>query len=270
MSKRSSHPLAKYRIGVVEAFALCAVVAAGVWYAGAWRSAALLEQLSRLSGPAYWELEPLKNAYGPGRNSRNHEEWIIRDYFTDKRDGVFLDVGANHYQTESNTYFLETSLGWSGIAVDALPEFGPDYAEHRPRTAFVAMFASDVADASVQFFVPGNNRLVSSSSREFVERHGAKGEARVVPTTTLNAVLEEAKITRIDFLNMDIELAEPQALAGFDINRFRPSLVCIEAHPDVRQQILEYFHRHGYIIVGKYLRVDPYNLYFKPLADELP
>jgi hypothetical protein len=87
-----------------------------------------------------------------------------------------------------------------------------------------------------------------------------------VPTTTLNAVLDQAGLTRVDFLSMDIELAEPKALAGFDIDRFQPGLVCIEAHLEVRQQILDYFATHRYSLVGKYLRADPHNLYFRPLS----
>ena len=64
---------------------------------------------------------------------------------------------------------------------------------------------------------------------------------------------------------MDIELSEPKALAGFTIERFKPELVCIEAHPEVRQQILDYFARHQYVVVAKYLRADDKNLYFTPL-----
>jgi hypothetical protein len=63
---------------------------------------------------------------------------------------------------------------------------------------------------------------------------------------------------------MDIELSEPKALAGFDIRRFKPQLVCIEAHPEVRQQILDYFAANRYVIIGKYLRADDKNLYFMP------
>jgi FkbM family methyltransferase len=211
------------------------------------------------------ELSALSSKYDINqRYSRNFEELIIRDYFGDKRDGVFLDVGANHYQNESNTYFLETSLGWSGIAVDALEEFAADYARHRPRTRFVAMFASDVSDQKVEFFV-ADNSLVSSADRTFVEREGAKGTARTVPTTTLTSLLDQAGIAKLDLLSMDIELSEPKALAGFDVDRFKPELVCIEAHADVRQQIIDYFTRHGYVVLGKYLRIDPNNLYFAPL-----
>src|SRR5262245_51530433 len=55
------------------------------------------------------EIEPLEHKYGPSRFSQGVEEWILRDFFQDRRDGVFVDVGANHYQTGSNTYYLETA-----------------------------------------------------------------------------------------------------------------------------------------------------------------
>jgi FkbM family methyltransferase len=218
-----------------------------------------------LGRTAIEEIERFR-AYGPSRSSRDFEEWLIRDHFKDRRDGVFLDVGANHYKTESNTYYLETSLGWSGLAIEPIEEFAADYKAHRPKTRFVAMFASDVADKKVQFFVP-NNSLLASSDPDFAKRYGTTGKARDVPTTTLDAVLEQAGIAAVDFVSMDIELAEPKALAGFAIERFRPSLVCIEAHPEVRQQILDYFQRHNYVVVGKYLRADTQNLYFRPVSE---
>ncbi len=208
------------------------------------------------------ELAALARQYGPDHNSRNAEEWIIRDYFKDGRDGVFLDVGANHYQRENNTYYLEHNLGWSGIAIDALDEFAADYRSYRPRTKFVAMFASDVPDTSVTFFVPAKNKLVASANREFTVHEGAPGTPRQVPTTTLNVVLDQAHIQKLDLLSMDIELSEPKALAGFDIDRFKPSFVCVEGHTEVRQAILNYFMGHGYVVVSKYLRTDPVNLYF--------
>ncbi len=217
------------------------------------------------SAPSDPVIVALAERYGPTKHSQYHEEWIIRDYFQDRRGGVFLDVGANHYRRMSNTYFLETSLDWTGIAIDAVEEFAEDYRTYRPRTRFVAMFASDVVDSTVKFFVP-SNRLVASSDPEFTRRYGRQGAARQVPSTTLDAVLEETGIRKLDLLTMDIELSEPKALAGFDISRFRPELVCIEAHPEVRQAILDYFARHGYVVAGKYLRADPHNLYFHPLT----
>ena len=213
------------------------------------------------------ELQALAGRYGPSRNSRYGEEWIVRDYFQDKRDGVFVDVGANHHQRDSNTYYLETGLGWSGLAIEPQDRFAAGYAQFRPRTTFVPLFVSDVSNSRAVIFIPRNNDLIASSNKEFVEREGGSD---VVPheanTTTLDDVLARTKIERIDFLSMDIELHEPAALKGFTIERFAPRLVCIEAHPQVRQEILEFFAAHDYVVVGKYLRADGENLWFEPAA----
>ena len=259
--------LKKYRarLSAIEVVALCIVVSVIAVLITKRFYARELQQHMFFSEPGLADLGKLTN-YGSQRNSRNFEEWIIRDFFQDRRDGIFLDVGANHHQRESNTYFLETSLGWSGVAIEPLAEFAAGYAAHRPRTRFVAMFAADVSNSKVQFFVPKGSSLLASSDRQFSEQSGGASSSREVPTTTLNDVLNQAGLQRIDFMSMDIELAEPKALAGFDIERFQPALVCIEAHADVRQQILDYFARHRYTVIGKYLRVDPNNLYFQRLA----
>lgn len=224
-----------------------------------------IERFRYFWGDPVAEALPLER-YGPGRFSRNREEWIVRDVFGDRREGIFVDVGANHYRDESNTYYLESVLGWSGVAVEALAEFGSDYVKHRPRTKFVAMFASDTDSGAVPFFVPTDQpqRLYATQDGAFVGREGHQVAEIVVPTTTLNAVLQQAGIEKIDFLSMDIELSEPKALAGFDIKRYQPALVCIEALAAVRQEILDYFQQNDYVVIGKYLRADTQNLYFRP------
>ena len=185
------------------------------------------------------DLNPLIAHYGAEKNSQLYEELMIRDFFQDKRDGVFLDVGAFHYKSFSNTFYLETALGWSGIAVEPQTEYAADYARHRPRTQFAAMFASDTAGGKIPLFVPPTLKGTASANSAFTAKYEADARSIVVPTTTLNALLEQAGITKIDFMNMDIELHEPKALAGFDIRRYRPSLVCIESHAPVRQAILD-------------------------------
>ena len=207
----------------------------------------------------------LEAAYGPQRYSQFAEEWIVRDFFKDRRDGVFVDVGANHYKYSSTTFYLEERLGWSGLAVEPLAQFEAEYRQYRPRTRFLPFFVSDVSDERAKLYVLDEHTVVSSSDRNFTERTGANPREVSVPTITMNDLLAKNGIATFDFLSMDIELSEPKALAGFDIKRFRPELVCIEAHSEVRQQILDYFARNGYVIVGKYLPADDHNLYFTPL-----
>ena len=208
--------------------------------------------------------------YGPGHFSEREEEWLIRDYFGDRRGGVFVDVGANHYQQTSKTYYLETTLGWSGIAIEPQREFQAEYAQHRPRTKFFPFFVSDVSNEVARLFVIKNSTSVASSDEAFVNQFGRPDEVRDVPTITLTDLLDSERITTIDFLSMDIELHEPQALKGFDIKRFKPSLVAIEGLLPVRQAILNYFARNEYVLLGKYVWVDRENLYFAPLASQAP
>jgi FkbM family methyltransferase len=206
----------------------------------------------------------LSKAYGPARNSEHEEEWIVRDFFNDRRGGFFVDVGANHFRTFSNTYYLETALGWSGLAIDPQRQFEADYRKYRSKSRFLPFFVSDVSNQEATMYYVKNNDLVTSSDKQFTERYGKDAVELRSPTITLDDLFAQEGVTTIDFLSIDIELAEPQALKGFDVERFRPSLVCIEAHPEVRQQILGYFARHRYVLAGKYLRVDPANLYFYP------
>jgi hypothetical protein len=70
-------------------------------------------------------------------------------------------------------------------------------------------------------------------------------------------------VTKIDFLTMDIEGAEPPALAGFDIDKYKPELVLIEPTTNTREPILAYFKQHGYERIDKYLERDKQSWYFR-------
>jgi FkbM family methyltransferase len=113
--------------------------------------------------------------------------------------------------------------------------------------------------------------MVNAQSQTVSARTPPEGSEAVTqlsaPTITLTDLLDRLQIPRIDFLSVDVEGAEPQVLAGLDVTRFRPSLVCIEAHADVRQRVLDYFAGRSYVVVGRYLRVDSLNLYFMPLVE---
>jgi FkbM family methyltransferase len=252
------------RLNLVELLLLAAGVAAIAFVGGRYRTEVRLgPYLSR--GAA--ELQPLQERFGVSRNSRYGEEWMIREFFKDRRDGVFVDVGANHHQRDSNTYFLETSLGWSGVAIEPQAKFADGYVKNRPRTTFVPLFVSDVSNRDAILLVPSNNDLIASSDSSFVKSEGGDDVQPVkTNTTTLDEVLERSHTAAIDFLSIDVELHEPEVLRGFSIDRYKPRLVCIEAHSEVRQQILDYFALHGYVVVGKYLRADSENLWFTPLT----
>jgi FkbM family methyltransferase len=221
------------------------------------------------SGPARAS-EPnwLVKKLGPKHFSQNDEELIIRDFFGDEKNGFFVDVGANHYRMNSTTYYLEKYLGWSGIAVDALCAFKKEYELYRPKTVFFCFFVADRTDDRIDFYVNQQNKRISTGVEEQARKQGPF-EKEKIATITLNDLLSLTNVGRLDFLSMDIELAEPAALAGFDIQKYRPRLVCIEAHEEVRQRILDYFSKNRYTRLHTYDGLDPLNDYFAPKVEEV-
>jgi hypothetical protein len=235
--------------------------------------------------------------------SQFDEELVIRHFFNDRRGGFFVDVGSYHWRDGSNTYYLEEHLGWSGIAVDALEEFGRGYEENRPLTRFFSYIVTDHSGTTETLYVAGPlsstveghigqfrelmedtshpdhpsqspdpevrrtwawakakaERERGSKQRESVERPEIQ-----VPTITLTELLDREGVAKIDLLSMDIEQGEPVALAGFDIDRFQPGLVCIEAHKGVQPALIAYFEKHGYERIEEYAAHDSHNWYFRP------
>lgn len=176
-----------------------------------------------------------------------------------------MDVGSERPIQGSNTYRLERDFGWTGLAIDAEPSFADAYARTRPHTRFVAAFVGDRDEGATILYRGASG--ASSNDRDYTAAFGDVSGEVVVPNRTLDALLAEYCITKIDFLSMDIEMSEPAALRGFSIARYRPRLVCIEAHRPTRQFILDYFARNEYVLVGDYLRADRLNLWFTPLGE---
>lgn len=171
----------------------------------------------------------------------------------------------------SNTYYLEKHLGWSGIGIDAQKEYARGYALNRLRTKFFSYIVSDHSGGRENFYRLLAEKGLSSTDRERMlknARHLFLNEDRQVfemETITLDEILEKEGIQSIDFLNLDIEGGELKALEGFDIQKYRPRLVCVARGRELRE-IQAYFQNHGYRLIKKYFSFDDFNMYFEPEA----
>jgi FkbM family methyltransferase len=207
---------------------------------------------------------------GKKEYSQNNEEKIIRHFFDDEEGGFFVDVGCSDWQKGSTTLYLEKNLGWKGIAIDARAELRAGWEKNRPGAKFFSYIVTDHAGTKDKFYAAGG---ISSTNpdhvRSFPNTKNLDVEKleREVPTITLNQLLDEQGVKEIDFLLLDIELGEPAALRGFDIDRFEPKLICIEiGNTDVQKFIAPYFAEHNYERIDEYLPYDNVNWYYRPAA----
>lgn len=223
--------------------------------------------LDPLPDPDLATLDALHGAYGPKVYSQAEEETLIRAFFRDRREGFFLDVGASHYEKDSTTYYLEKHLGWRGIAIDALEEFRADYERFRPGTRFFAFFVTNEAGLPKDFHVYTRDTRISSGSLDQLRGLPRVKDRHIktikVPTMTLDRLLTAEKATKVDFVSLDIEGSEPEALQAFDIERYRPDLLCVEMQKYTRDLLLAYFAEHGYEVIERYRQADSVNLYFR-------
>ena len=78
------------------------------------------------------------------------EEFIIRDFFDDRKGRFFVDVDSYHWQEFSTTRFLEKHLDWSGIAIDAQAGLAESYKKNRPKTKFFSYAVSDKSGVTLE------------------------------------------------------------------------------------------------------------------------
>jgi FkbM family methyltransferase len=201
--------------------------------------------------------------------SQGFEELVIRDFFADRKAGFFVDVGCFLPREGSTTCYLEEELQWTGIGIDVIAEYGKTWGKHRPKTKFLAYAVSDVDGEKMSLHIGG---IIASLDREtvdsFIEERGKTWDVREIEVTTmtLNTLLEQNDVEKVDFLSIDIEGAEPAALKGFDIQRYKPDLCCVEGRK--RSEVMEYFVSNGYELIEKYQKADKVNLYFRPKPPE--
>ncbi len=199
--------------------------------------------------------------------SENNEETIVREYFNDRKDGIFVDIGAGHPIEKSTTCYLEKHLRWSGLCIDALPQYAPLFKKFRPESRFCQHIVTDYSGTVENFYwVKGLEGLSSTDSERKFRKKKLKSRPVQVPTITLDELLEREGVSTIDFLSIDIEVSTVKSLSGFTIERFRPALVCIEVggpRGGYREPIRKYFETNGYKHIRKYLELDSVNWWFE-------
>ncbi len=155
------------------------------------------------------------------------------------RTGVFVDVGAHDGSHFSNTRMFE-ELGWTGVCVEANPISFCSLIEARPRSTCVLAACAERGGISPFHIHPGNmNSTIDvvgySKWRRDAGRKGGidplEYRGIMVGVATLDVILSAANIVSpLDLLSIDVERAESRVLSGFDVQKWSPRVVVIEAH----------------------------------------
>lgn len=190
--------------------------------------------------------------------SQNGEDYLLREFFKEKKDGFYIDVGAFDGIHLSNTFLFE-KLGWKGVCVEAHPQYYQKCKENRPLSQ--CLHAACVGDENVNeiTFQTEELGLLSGIQRkdeaDIKKRYAGRGlefkgfQEVTVPATTLNRVLESyGDSLRIDFISIDVEGNELEVLNGFDLKQYKPEIILVEANTAADEEKLDSYliNQQGY------------------------
>jgi FkbM family methyltransferase len=155
--------------------------------------------------------------------------------------GTFVEAGAHDGYTQSNSYYMERHRGWSGVLVEAVPELQSRCRQRRRHSRVVgsALVGPDFVGDSVEVQFGDLMSTVGGDGGHAaggLAVAGRRAYSTHVPARTLSSVLDDAGLTEIDLLVLDIEGRELEVLAGLDFERHSPLFVLIETLDRAAQQ----------------------------------
>ena len=154
---------------------------------------------------------------------------LIVDYiFKYKNDGLYIDVWCQHPISNNNTYILYKK-GWNGINIDLDKKNIDLFNISRPDDTNINIAVSDKSGNVNLFYHHDGSPIntINSQNADFQKNKFKK--IKLIKSETLNKILANINFNKkVDYLNIDVEGHELNVLKGFNILKYRPSIISIE------------------------------------------
>ncbi len=166
--------------------------------------------------------------------SQAGEDLAILPILNRLSQGRYLDIGAHHPSRFSVTRHLYQS-GWSGVNVDANSDLLGEFEKIRAGEVNLNLCVGTEESYEISIFQETAISTVNSSWRDrFLSESNQMLEVRRVKGATLKSLIEDYFPSGdLDFLNIDIEGADLDALISADLNNLTfelwPKWILLEA-----------------------------------------
>lgn len=180
------------------------------------------------------------------------EDLVILNSLKKIKNGFYIDVGCYHPLHLSNTHLLY-KRGWRGINID-LSKYSIDLFNFlRPDDLNINTAVSN-NDGEITFFYQKELSQLTTVKKDISKKRmqGLINEKKI-SALTLNTILKKSKFfeKKIDFLNIDIEGADYDALLSLDFNIYKPRTICIE----IDEKNLKNSKIYNFLMVLKYKKI---------------
>lgn len=160
-----------------------------------------------------------------------------------KKNGFFIELGANDGLCQSNTAFFEKELNWRGILIEPSLKGYELCKINRPNSLCLnyACVSNDYSEQYILGDFNENNLMGSINGSRLKHKNLIK-----VKATTLEKILDEYCSENIDFLSLDTEGYEFEILKGLNLDKYRPNYMLIEIYSKDFKEIFNYLNSKNY------------------------
>lgn len=202
--------------------------------------------------------EEIINKNKPFYAEYDSDKFIRENYFPDYDfKGTMIELGAGPPVWFSTSKHFRDA-GWRCICIDPNPKF---VQQHKEVGNEIYQYACSYDDVKSTNFKIVNTHLwgpdvegASFSSLEIKESHEINSNVDIeninVEVKKLDTLLSELNIDHIDFISVDTEGWELEAMRGFDLNRFKPKVVLLENYKHY-EGYTKYMEKFGYSLDKK-------------------
>lgn len=179
-------------------------------------------------------------------------------FLFNKKNGVFLDIGAHDGMTGSNTYFFEKELGWQGICFEPLPHLFKQLRECRdcicinacvgPISGMVPFLHLNSCDEQLSGMCSTYDKRQLDIVMNDLSIYGGNCAVMLLPCVRLHDVLEQYGIAHVDYLSLDTEGSELEILKTIDFSKVSIDMMSVENNfnePFIR----EFLETKGFIFI---------------------
>ncbi len=157
------------------------------------------------------------------------EDLVLKDIFKNFSNGFYVDIGSYHPLHLSNTFLLYRR-GWRGINID-LSEYSIELFNHIRNDDLNINAAITNFDGKISYFYQKElSQITTVKKKTALKRMQGQIKEKKIQAFKLNTILSNSKYKnkKIDFLNIDVEDADFDALCSIDFSIYRPKVICIE------------------------------------------
>lgn len=187
------------------------------------------------------------------------DKWLSENYYSQKNDGFFVEVGCIDGLHLSNTKHFEDK-GWGGICIEPSPTYFKELKKNR--NCICENIAASNYEGDAEFLdIIGYSAAISGLTEKYhplhlkrveseLQRQDNKSNKVKVKVEPLQNVFDRHNITHVDFCTIDTEGGELEILKSIDFEKTSIDIIMVEDNYG-DDSCVYYLYGKGYEMKGR-------------------